>query len=678
MHLHALLIKNYQSVVHLALEELPRTVVIAGPNGSGKSTVLNAIRLLKSSAAFYDSQEISVTIRELGLQPNNNDSFSQIFFNPNEPIFIEAQISLSNRDKDYLRKHGRELTYSNAMSQILQRQTFGGPQIPKLLTNLFEMGRLPAEQQKKTQRIAGEQYDKMISELSQDRFTISLKILPNGKTETIIPLPIFFALSSFLPGRLGSLLQKSAHRAFQRVPTVSINFNQAQEERPFYAEQLHTKQILANHFIRKILLEKVNVETDDSTLDAIKELFARFLPGKTFNGPQITPDGKITFPVQLKNGKVHDLDDLSSGEKELIYGYVDLVQLGLKDSIIVIDEPEVHLNPRMVKGLIDYYDKYFSVKFNNQMIFTSHSDVLVRDLVSTNEVSVVHLDAGVDLGQNQAIRVDHFTKRQKLLYDLVGDKAAFLPAGKVLIIEGQRGSIDEIILGKLFTEMVGQMNIVSGGTKGDVKKLLKTLREMADDDGGLEKILAIVDRDYDVETGDSAIFMLDRYSIENYLIEPKYIAEAINIFRNKFLTEDKIKDVLLRSCQTVYKKERVHALKNRVADALFENAKIRVNPDSRDIVSDLSKAFDAAKLRISKLELPDLAESNFSATPSLDEMIRSLPGKKILAEFVGKFDEIKNIGPEKFAILIIERMNYDKFVPESLKVQLETILKTSA
>lgn len=77
------------------------------------------------------------------------------------------------------------------------------------------------------------------------------------------------------------------------------------------------------HLIAKA--KNPQLPSDDELTDSLKELFATFFPGKIFNGPQPTEEGKLLFPVQLPDGSEHDIDDLSSGEKEVLYGYLPRV-----------------------------------------------------------------------------------------------------------------------------------------------------------------------------------------------------------------------------------------------------------------------------------------------------------------------------------------------------------------
>ena len=56
----------------------------------------------------------------------------------------------------------------------------------------------------------------------------------------------------------------------------------------------------------------------DSFRDVYHDLFRIFFPGKSFDGPVPTTDGNLDFPVSLEGGGKHDINELSSGEKEVL------------------------------------------------------------------------------------------------------------------------------------------------------------------------------------------------------------------------------------------------------------------------------------------------------------------------------------------------------------------------
>jgi predicted ATP-binding protein involved in virulence len=95
--------------------------------------------------------------------------------------------------------------------------------------------------------------------------------------------------------------------------------------------------------------------------------------------------------ILRKNGIEYDLLQMSSGEHQILRILVGLVSERAKNSIVLIDEVELHLHPawqtRLILALRE--DK----ESNNQYIFTTHSP-FVKQLFYDNEI----IDLG-DLGE---------------------------------------------------------------------------------------------------------------------------------------------------------------------------------------------------------------------------------------------------------------------------------------
>jgi hypothetical protein len=153
------------------------------------------------------------------------------------------------------------------------------------------------------------------------------------------------------------------------------------------------KTELAAAYIRDLLIKEaggLDISTP-SILNTMRELFTLFLPGKQFGGPRPGTKGELTFPVKLAGGGEHDIDDLSSGEKELVYGYLRLRHVAPKNSIFLLDEPELHLNPRLVLGLPNFYRKHLGLELNNQLWMATHSDAFLRDAYNGGEFTIFHM-----------------------------------------------------------------------------------------------------------------------------------------------------------------------------------------------------------------------------------------------------------------------------------------------
>jgi hypothetical protein len=230
----------------------------------------------------------------------------------------------------------------------------------------------------------------------------------------------------------------------------------------------------------------------------MKELFSIFLPDKHFIGPKPGKKGELSFPIRLAGGGEHDIDDLSSGEKELVYRYLRLRNVAPSNSIILLDEPELHLNPRLVLGLPNFYRQHLGIELNNQLWMTTHSDAFLRDAYKGGGFTIFHMSppAVVKADGNQATPISADDEVNHAIVDLVGDIAGFRPGNKVVIFESsENASFDASMTKRLFPEFGDHINSLSGDNKSGVKHLYAALNKAVAQMALPFKIYAIVDRD---------------------------------------------------------------------------------------------------------------------------------------------------------------------------------------
>ena len=75
----------------------------------------------------------------------------------------------------------------------------------------------------------------------------------------------------------------------------------------------------------------------------------------------------------LSNNTIIEYDDLSTGTKNLLSTFIPLKSYKPKDSIILIDEPEMSFYPDIQRELTDLY---LSVGTNNQLVMATHSPLI--------------------------------------------------------------------------------------------------------------------------------------------------------------------------------------------------------------------------------------------------------------------------------------------------------------
>ena len=92
-------------------------------------------------------------------------------------------------------------------------------------------------------------------------------------------------------------------------------------------------------------------------------------------------DEKAMPVFENSAGEEFDINDLSSGEKQLFLRTLSIKMLEPKNSIILIDEPELSLHPKWQQRIIEVYKK---IGENNQIIIATHSPHILGSVSSEN------------------------------------------------------------------------------------------------------------------------------------------------------------------------------------------------------------------------------------------------------------------------------------------------------
>lgn len=348
----------------------------------------------------------------------------------------------------------------------------------------------------------------LMAELSQQVLTGRLTCYPDGTTQTINSIALARVFSVYDGVNIGVIDYHGAHRTFAREDFGGINLkieqyqNQRQSSALYNSANKYSgiKSELAVAFIRDLITKSLGQSPVGSGLaltDTLDELFANFFPGKKFRGVEATQDGSLKFEVETPVGR-HDINDLSSGEKELLYGYLRLRNHSPRNSIILLDEPELHLNPRLTDGLTDFYHRHVGLALNNQLWLLTHSDTILRQAVGQPGHRVYHmLSAGNPLiNPEQLLGISADDDVEKAVLDLVGDLAAYKPGAKLVFIEGGgEQPFDENMITSLFPEIASQVNLITSGSKARVRQVSLLLEHARAAGAMVGQAFAITDGD---------------------------------------------------------------------------------------------------------------------------------------------------------------------------------------
>lgn len=692
MKIENLKVQNFRGIKRVELSALGTMVIVAGTNGSGKSSIFDAVRLLKSIYGGYQPNEWHQWMGEFQIAMTQaGANISSILNDKTKPFEIEAKFRLSQEEKTFLLVNAEQLVRESVWRVVAPEmqgwQSFmAAPMAAQIRAKEPEVLAL-----------VNQQLPVLRSELAQDLIITRIFFEPGGNVQVAPSKAMELIFSTYRPGIVGLIDYHGPQRFFQRETVQGINLNlaaqkQQQAQNALYnygAKYTNVKTEMAGSYVQEILAEQAGVlrEEQNTLTRTLKELFATFFPEKTFSGPVPQPDGSLSFPVTMPDGAEHDLDDLSAGEKEVLYGYLRIRNSAPKHSIILLDEPELHLNPKLVRSLPSFYRQYLGSALDNQIWLVTHSDALLREVVARPEFAVFHMmpSTSLDFSANQAKELLVGEDAERVIIDLVGDLAAYRPGGKVVIFEGGGESeFDLLMTSRLFPDFAQVTNGISAGGKTRVRNLHAVLDAAASDSKIPFKIYSIADRDTDATAMVSATRLTwDSYHIENYLLDADVILHVLKSLMISGFDDVATVEVAIANAARLAIPSVVRALMTSyVGDTMVHSVDLRFDPNSVDVAKLIGAAakrsFDRIsavmndKLSDSALEAKEFAfKTQFDSDMTSGNWRKTLPGREIIKRFVA--DHV-GIGHIPFRNLILNRMADQKVRPSGMADQLDKIL----
>jgi hypothetical protein len=683
-----LLISNFRGITLVDASDLGDTIIIAGQNGSGKSCVFDAIRLLKSTYGGYQQNEWAQFFGEFAIQLHGGaTNLISLFNDRRKPVIIESHFKLRDTEKAYISANSAELLEATIWQTLLPEAfQYGGYQ-KALFANQFR-----ERQPEVTARVASE-LPGFQQELRNPHVIGRIEITMNGQVLIRDSRLLSVIFTNYRPQDIGVIDFHGAQRHYGREIVQGINLsldqaNQTQSQHTLYNynnKYNNVKSEMAGNFVKELLADKAAPDQKSKSLglsETLKELFESFFPDKRFKGPQPTPQGSLSFPVVTQKGTEHDLDELSSGEKEILYGYLRIRSSAPRDSIILLDEPELHLNPRLIRGLPEFYRKHLGEALQNQLWLVTHSDALIREAVGKVGFNVYHmLPCGSEPpGASQLRPLMVSEDLDLVLTDLVGDLAAYRPGGKGLIFEGGGDSeFDKKLASTLFAEELRGINLISGTNKSRVKALHEIL-ERAHARGDMPtKFYAVVDKDSETATDEAKAvnrFVWDVYHIENYLLEPSFILDVLRALGIEGQTQEGVLNSLSKAARGVVPSMLNHRMRQFASQRILRSIDLGFDPGTLTVGRDLHAATVRSAGRINSILAGDLNEASLVAKEQefRNEIEQSfadgtwkstIPGREILRRFVD--NEKLPVGYEVLRNLILSKMGEQSHKPKGMQ-----------
>lgn len=389
----------------------------------------------------------------------------------------------------------------------------------------------------------------------------------------------------------------------------------------------------------------MSLEFDDP-LAMFKEAFSRLLAPKELTRADL---GSQNLMYE-ESGQEFQIDNLSSGEKEVVRVCFDFILRKPSDCIVVFDEPEVHLHPEL---LIRMINTLRSVGERNQFILLSHSP----DLISSSlEDTVVFLTPRKDDGSNQAVVVGSTDQTTAALHAL-GQSIGVLSLGrKIVIIEGADSSLDKRTYSEILRNRFPNLVLVAGGGRDHIEGFQATVDHLLDK--AVWGVSFYLYTDLDAQIANEAMSSLNentrrlrRYHLENYFLDAEILAECFSEMEPEghWLRDQNAINLKLRGIASTQLGYITALTVSKILRKRFGNIDVMPKGAHGMPLSDLRVQFEMARaaeaMRFNGSMLPeevreivDETYSRFESMVNSDDLswTRHFPGKPIFLAFCGQ------------------------------------------
>jgi hypothetical protein len=429
---------------------------------------------------------------------------------------------------------------------------------------------------------------------------------------------------------------------------------------------------MATAYVKELVAKDAGValEEQSSIEFTLRELFTRFFPGKEFLGARPNRDGNVFFPVKIGASSQHDLDDLSSGEKEIVYGYLRMRNSSPRNSVVLIDEPELHLNPLLINGLPEFYHRHLGAGLNNQLWLVTHSDTLLRASMGRAEYSIYHMvpQTSAQKGISQAVPLAIDESAQKAIFDLVGDWAAYRPGAKLVIFKGGGSTdFDVRVTSTLFPAERERMNFISAGGRSQGTAMHEAVKVSDAASDIRRKIFSITDKDSDADASvdNTTRFAWDRYHIENYLIDFTCIASVASRILAKKVNEKDVERDLKALAEASMGPLIRHELTKFVRKSFGDLLSVKVDPHLADLATPMHKRVTEIEGKLKQVtdatitldhlrNLEADARQRYAKDLGGDNWVTSFKGRDILRKYCEK--RLPTVQYDALVNLILDEM----------------------
>ncbi|WP_185934574.1 ATP-binding protein [Mycolicibacterium hodleri] len=457
--------------------EISNFVVLSGPNGSGKSQLLAAIH--QNAIAVH------------GLKRAYGDGAPVVrIFRPNEMLLtLPEPMKPTALDEIWVSSYR---AYTEVLREVSAGGTAQGHEENFVLNRMLGHG----------VDVIAQRTGKSLLELAADDFRLNAPIMQNVDPFAVSLVNLFLTYRRREDRNRSLRMQQEDGEEPDGEPLTPARFREVNGPPPW--------------------------DLMNGVLESIRMPY-RFARPKILD-QNLDYEPRLT---DIETGVEVRVQELSDGEKVLLAVVTYLyTQLHLNESvqvpdIVLLDEPDSHLHPSMVKTLLDTISQVFVDAYHARVILTTHSPTTVA-LAPESSLYVMRRNASpriIKATPDEAlgsllVGVPHIsvssTNRRQVFVEAPDDQQCYQGLWTIL-----QPTIDTTLSLEFVPSGAG-----GSGNRYEAEQLVESLR------GNGVKVRGLVDRDAgDKPIPDGVLINPNRYAIENLLLDPVAIAVLLLRYR---------------------------------------------------------------------------------------------------------------------------------------------------
>jgi predicted ATPase len=585
MRLASLRVKNFRGLQEIDLNIAPSVVsaVIVGPNAVGKTTILEAIRLVRCLLMPTYNGEEQQALQALGILSPHTGLFSfDALGDPQLPLEIRLAIDLSEVEIQLLDQN------ISGLSQLHLRNTLGlppgQPQLPLVQILSSPAGRAQLHG-------ATEEIKKKLGDLKSNR-RLAPTLIANAASQEVRGRDLLdqeiltFLFRSQLIGT-DLLSYFPADRAMPSGEVgIQIGAPDAQAQQHSHMGQPATKyHRLKQYIVNQYVLSE---GSRASLREDFELIFSKLLPGKSLQDLAINAAGTLSVRIrEAGSNAIYDIDSMSSGEKGLLLTFLLLRRAIAPGGIVLIDEPELHLNPTVTRKVLPFLIEHILNPLSLQALICTHSPEVLGIAFERSDCALLHLRSGRDLSPILKKDKSEVFEAIKRLGAQTSD-ALFMRG--CVYVEG-RHDVELLEVG--FAERVSSFKLSQLGGRQEVEKEIRSLLAAQAHkplDSPQSFIFDLDGRPSGLQgKEDIRVEQWDRYCFENYLLDEDVIYDVLKDVKIAKRPESRTE------LKTTLREIAMGQLRGRVTRDIyaqfdFENPGLRPveidTPESYDLISE--------------------------------------------------------------------------------------------